>query len=297
MKTKAAVAWKAGAPLTIEAVGLAGPRDGEVLVEIKATGICHTDQHKLSGADPEGLFPAILGHEGAGVVLQVGAGVPWLKPGDPVIPLDTPECRQCKFCLSRKTNLCQSIRATQGKGLMPDGTSRLSINGPPLLHCMGTSTFANHTGVPGIALAKIGPDAPFDKVCCIGCGETTGVGAVLVTAKVEAGANVVVFGLGAIDRRRRRLQLRVHRQHPGDAPGAGVHPQGLGPQHHHRRGRGGGGDRHPAVPAGHRPQVGGLGLWRRARPHRRAQDRRRVDGRQAQHRRPDQPHLAPRPDQ
>jgi S-(hydroxymethyl)glutathione dehydrogenase / alcohol dehydrogenase len=198
MKTRAAVAWKAGAPLTIETVDLQGPRDGEVLVEIKATGICHTDQFTLSGADPEGLFPAILGHEGAGVVLEVGAGVPWLKPGDHVIPLYTPECRQCKFCLSRKTNLCQSIRATQGKGLMPDGTSRFSIDGQPILHYMGTSTFANHIVVPGIALAKIREDAPFDTVCYIGCGVTTGVGAVLFTAKVEAGANVVVFGLGGI---------------------------------------------------------------------------------------------------
>ncbi len=198
MKTRAAVAWKAGAPLTIETVDLQGPREGEVLVEIKATGICHTDQFTLSGADPEGLFPAILGHEGAGVVLEVGTGVPWLKPGDHVIPLYTPECRQCKFCLSRKTNLCQSIRATQGKGLMPDGTSRFSIDGKPILHYMGTSTFANHIVVPGIALAKIRDDAPFDTVCYIGCGVTTGVGAVLFTAKVEAGANVVVFGLGGI---------------------------------------------------------------------------------------------------
>ena len=198
MKTRAAVAWKSGAPLTIETVDLEGPRAGEVLVEIKASGICHTDYYTLSGADPEGLFPAILGHEGAGVVLEVGAGVPWLKAGDHVIPLYTPECRQCKFCLSRKTNLCQSIRATQGKGLMPDGTSRFSIDGKPILHYMGTSTFANHIVVPGIALAKIREDAPFDTVCYIGCGVTTGVGAVLFTAKVEAGANVVVFGLGGI---------------------------------------------------------------------------------------------------
>ena len=198
MKTKAAVAWKAGAPLSIEDVDLAGPRDGEVLVEIKATGICHTDAYTLSGADPEGLFPAILGHEGAGVVLEVGAGVPWLKPGDHVIPLYTPECRNCKFCLSKKTNLCQAIRSTQGKGLMPDGSSRFSIGGQPILHYMGTSTFANHIVVPGIALAKIRPDAPFEAVCYIGCGVTTGVGAVLFTAKVEAGANVVVFGLGGI---------------------------------------------------------------------------------------------------
>ena len=198
MKTRAAVAWKAGAPLSIETVDLEGPRAGEVLVEVKATGICHTDQYTLSGADPEGLFPAILGHEGAGVVLEVGAGVTSLRPGDHVIPLYTPECRQCKFCLSRKTNLCQAIRPTQGKGLMPDGTSRFSIDGKPILHYMGTSTFANHIVVPEIALAKIRQDAPFDKVCYIGCGVTTGVGAVLFTAEVEAGANVVVFGLGGI---------------------------------------------------------------------------------------------------
>ena len=198
MKTRAAVAWKAGAPLTIEEVDLEGPRDGEVLVEVKATGICHTDHYTLSGADPEGLFPAILGHEGAGVVREVGAGVPWLKPGDHVIPLYTPECRQCKFCLSRKTNLCQKIRATQGKGLMPDGTSRFSLKGKPLLHYMGTSTFANHIVVPEIALARVRKDAPFETICYIGCGVTTGVGAVLFTAKVEAGANVAVFGLGGI---------------------------------------------------------------------------------------------------
>jgi S-(hydroxymethyl)glutathione dehydrogenase/alcohol dehydrogenase len=198
MKTKAAVAWKAGEPLTIETVDLEGPRAGEALVEVKATGICHTDWFTLSGADPEGLFPAILGHEGAGIVREVGAGVTTLRPGDHVIPLYTPECRQCKFCLSRKTNLCQKIRATQGRGLMPDGTSRFSIGGKPILHYMGTSTFANHIVVPEIALAKIRDDAPFDVACYIGCGVTTGVGAVLFTAKVEAGANVVVFGLGGI---------------------------------------------------------------------------------------------------
>ena len=198
MKTRAAVAWKAGAPLSLETVDLEGPKAGEVLVEVKATGICHTDQFTLSGADPEGLFPAILGHEGAGVVLEVGAGVTTVKRDDHVIPLYTPECRQCKFCLSRKTNLCQLIRGTQGKGLMPDATSRFSIAGQPILHYMGTSTFANHIVVTEIALAKIRPDAPFDKVCYIGCGVTTGVGAVLFTAKVEAGANVVVFGLGGI---------------------------------------------------------------------------------------------------
>ena len=168
MKTRAAVAWKAGAPLTIETVDLAGPRVGEVLVEVKATGICHTDHYTLSGADPEGLFPAILGHEGAGVVVDVGPGVASLKAGDHVIPLYTPECRQCKFCLSRKTNLCQAIRATQGKGLMPDGSSRFSIDGRPILHYMGTSTFSQHIVVPEIALAKIRSDAPFDKVCYIG---------------------------------------------------------------------------------------------------------------------------------
>ncbi len=198
MKTRAAVAWKAGAPLTIESVDLEGPKAGEVLVEVRATGICHTDQFTLSGADPEGLFPAILGHEGAGVVLEVGPGVTSLKRDDHVVPLYTPECRQCKFCLSRKTNLCQAIRATQGRGLMPDGTSRFSIAGQPILHYMGTSTFANHIVVPEIALAKIRSDAPFDKVCYIGCGVTTGIGAVLFTAKVEPGANVAVFGLGGI---------------------------------------------------------------------------------------------------
>ena len=198
MKTRAAVAWGAGKALTIEEVDLEGPRAGEVLVEVKATGICHTDQFTLSGADPEGLFPAILGHEGAGIVREVGAGVTTLEPGDHVIPLYTPECRQCKFCLSRKTNLCQKIRATQGKGLMPDGTSRFSLRGKPLLHYMGTSTFANHIVVPEIALAKVRKDAPFDTICYIGCGVTTGVGAVLFTAKVEAGANVAVFGLGGI---------------------------------------------------------------------------------------------------
>jgi S-(hydroxymethyl)glutathione dehydrogenase/alcohol dehydrogenase len=198
MKTRAAVAWKANEALSIEEVDLEGPRAGEVLVEIKATGICHTDLYTLSGADSEGLFPSILGHEGAGVVLEVGAGVTSLKAGDHVIPLYTPECRQCKSCLSRKTNLCTAIRATQGKGLMPDSTSRFSHRGTPLFHYMGTSTFANHIVVPEIALARIRSDAPFDTACYIGCGVTTGVGAVLFTAQVEAGANVVVFGLGGI---------------------------------------------------------------------------------------------------
>lgn len=198
MKTRAAVAWQAGQPLTIEEVDLAAPRAGEVLVEVKATGICHTDYYTLSGADPEGLFPAILGHEGAGVVVETGADVKSLRPGDHVIPLYTPECRECKFCLSRKTNLCQAIRATQGRGLMPDGTSRFSLNGKSIMHYMGTSTFSNYIVVPEIALAKIREDAPFDKACYIGCGVTTGIGAVLFTAKVETGANVAVFGLGGI---------------------------------------------------------------------------------------------------
>ncbi|TXI17818.1 MAG: S-(hydroxymethyl)glutathione dehydrogenase/class III alcohol dehydrogenase [Nitrosomonas sp.] len=198
MKTKAAVAWKAGDPLTIEEIDLEGPKSGEVLVEIKATGICHTDYYTLSGADPEGLFPAVLGHEGAGVVVDIGPDVKSLRKGDHVIPLYTPECRECKFCLSKKTNLCQAIRATQGKGLMPDNTSRFSIDGKPLFHYMGTSTFSNYTVIPEIALAKIRQDAPFEKVCYIGCGVTTGLGAVIYTAKVEAGANVAVFGLGGI---------------------------------------------------------------------------------------------------
>jgi S-(hydroxymethyl)glutathione dehydrogenase/alcohol dehydrogenase len=198
LKTQAAVAWKAGAPLSIETVDLEGPRAGEVLVEVKATGICHTDYFTLSGADPEGLFPAILGHEGAGIVREIGAGVTSVQVDDHVIPLYTPECRQCKFCLSRKTNLCQKIRSTQGRGLMPDATSRFSLDGKPLLHYMGTSTFSNFIVVPEIALAKVRADAPFETICYIGCGVTTGVGAVIFTAKVEAGANVVVFGLGGI---------------------------------------------------------------------------------------------------
>ena len=198
MQVRAAVAHRAGDPLAIETVDLAPPRAGEVLVEIKATGVCHTDEFTRSGADPEGLFPAILGHEGAGVVVEIGAGVTSLAPGDHVIPLYTPECRQCKSCLSRKTNLCTAIRATQGKGVMPDGTSRFSLDGRPVHHYMGCSTFANYTVLPEIALAKIRADAPFDKVCYIGCGVTTGIGAVINTAKVEPGANVVVFGLGGI---------------------------------------------------------------------------------------------------
>ncbi len=198
MKTRAAVALEVGKPLSIEELDLEGPQTGEVLVEIKATGVCHTDKFTLSGADPEGMFPVVLGHEGAGVVLEVGPGVRHLKPGHHVIPLYTPEGRECKSCTSHKTNLCTSIRATQGKGLMPDGTSRFSLNGRPELHYLGCSTFSHHTVLPEIALARIRPDAPFDKVCYIGCGVTTGIGAVLFTAKVEAGANVVVFGLGGI---------------------------------------------------------------------------------------------------
>jgi S-(hydroxymethyl)glutathione dehydrogenase/alcohol dehydrogenase len=198
METKAAVAFKAGDPLKIETVTLEGPRAGEVLVEIKATGICHTDEFTRSGGDPEGLFPSILGHEGAGVVVDIGPGVTSLKKGDHVIPLYTPECRQCKSCLSGKTNLCTAIRGTQGQGVMPDGSSRFKLNGEPIYHYMGCSTFSNHTVLPEIALAKIREDAPFDKVCYIGCGVTTGIGAVMNTAKVEAGANCVVFGLGGI---------------------------------------------------------------------------------------------------
>lgn len=198
MKTRAAVAYEAGKPLQIEKIELAGPRQGEVLVEIHATGVCHTDAFTLSGEDPEGIFPAVLGHEGAGIVVETGDGVTSVKPGDHVIPLYTPECRQCKFCRSGKTNLCQAIRATQGRGLMPDETSRFSAGSETVYHYMGTSTFSNFTVLPEIALAKIRKDAPFDKVCYIGCGVTTGLGAVINTAKVEPGANVAVFGLGGI---------------------------------------------------------------------------------------------------
>jgi S-(hydroxymethyl)glutathione dehydrogenase/alcohol dehydrogenase len=198
MQVRAAVAHKAGAPLSVETVRLEGPKAGEVLVEVKATGVCHTDEFTLSGADSEGLFPAILGHEGAGVVVDTGPGVTSVKKGDHVIPLYVPECRQCKSCLSRKTNLCTAIRGTQGKGVMPDGTSRFSLNNQPVHHYMGCSTFANFTVLPEIAVAKIRPDAPFEKVCTIGCGVTTGIGAVINTARVEPGANVVVFGLGGI---------------------------------------------------------------------------------------------------
>jgi S-(hydroxymethyl)glutathione dehydrogenase/alcohol dehydrogenase len=199
MRTRAAVAMEAGKPLEIMEVNLEGPKAGEVLVEIKATGICHTDEFTRSGADPEGIFPAILGHEGAGIVLECGPGVMGLKPGDHVIPLYTPECRECDYCLNPKTNLCQAIRSTQGQGLMPDGTSRFSmLDGTPILHYMGCSTFANYTVLPEIALAKVRPDAPFDKICYIGCGVTTGIGAVINTAKVEIGSTAIVFGLGGI---------------------------------------------------------------------------------------------------
>ncbi|MEI6303547.1 MAG: S-(hydroxymethyl)glutathione dehydrogenase/class III alcohol dehydrogenase [Betaproteobacteria bacterium] len=198
MKTRAAVAYQAGKPLVIEEVDLQGPKAGEILIEIKASGVCHTDEFTRSGADPEGLFPAIFGHEGAGIVVDVGPGVSTLKKGDHVIPLYTPECRQCKSCLSQKTNLCTAIRGTQGKGVMPDGSSRFSVGGKMIHHYMGCSTFSNYTVLPEIAVAKIRADAPFDKVCYIGCGVTTGIGAVINTAKVEPGANVVVFGLGGI---------------------------------------------------------------------------------------------------
>jgi len=198
MKTRAAVAFEAGQPLSIETVDLDGPREGEVLVEIHATGVCHTDAFTLSGEDPEGAFPAILGHEGAGVVVDVGPGVKSIRKGDHVIPLYTPECRECEYCLNPKTNLCQAIRSTQGRGLMPDGSSRFSLDGRPLLHYMGCSTFSNYTVLPEIAVAKIRADAPFDKVCYIGCGVTTGIGAVVFTAKVEPGSTVAVFGLGGI---------------------------------------------------------------------------------------------------
>jgi S-(hydroxymethyl)glutathione dehydrogenase / alcohol dehydrogenase len=198
MDVRAAVAHEAGKPLAIETVQLEGPRAGEVLIEIRATGVCHTDEFTRSGEDPEGLFPAILGHEGAGVVVDVGPGVTSVRKGDHVIPLYTPECRECEFCLHPKTNLCQAIRATQGRGLMPDGTSRFSLNGAMLHHYMGCSTFANYTVLPEIAVAKVRNDAPFEKICYIGCGVTTGIGAVIFTAKVEPGAKVVVFGLGGI---------------------------------------------------------------------------------------------------
>ena len=198
MKTKAALALKAGEDLVIEEIDLDGPKENEVLIQVKASGVCHTDAFTLSGDDPEGIFPSVLGHEGAGVVLEVGSSVTSVKPGDHVIPLYTPECRECDFCLNPKTNLCQSIRETQGQGLMPDGSSRFSLNGKEIFHYMGCSTFSNYTVLPEIAVTKIRKDAPFDKVCYIGCGVTTGIGAVVFDAKVEAGSNVVIFGLGGI---------------------------------------------------------------------------------------------------
>ena len=198
MKTRAAIAWKAGKPLSIEEVDLEGPKEGEVLMKMIATGVCHTDAFTLSGDDPEGVFPCILGHEGGGIVREIGQGVTSVSIGDHVIPLYTPECGECKFCRSGKTNLCQAIRETQGKGLMPDGSSRFSINGQPIYHFMGTSTFSEHTVLPEIAVAKINKEAPLDKVCLLGCGISTGIGAVLNTAKVEEGATVAVFGLGGV---------------------------------------------------------------------------------------------------
>ena len=198
MKTRAAIAWQAGQPLTIEEVDLQAPQAGEVMVQMVATGVCHTDAYTLSGADPEGLFPAILGHEGGGVVVEIGAGVTSVKPGDHVIPLYTPECGECKFCRSGKTNLCQAIRQTQGQGLMPDGSSRFSLNGKPIFHFMGTSTFAEYSVLPEISVVKINPAAPLDKVCLLGCGITTGIGAVIKTAKVEPGSTVAIFGLGGV---------------------------------------------------------------------------------------------------
>ena len=235
METKAAVAWEAGKPLSIETVTLDGPKGCEVLVEVKSTGICHTDEFTRSGADPEGLFAAILGHEGAGVVVDVGAGVTSVAKGDHVIPLYTPECRQCEYCISGKTNLCQAIRVTQGQGVMPDGTSRFSAGGEAIYHYMGTSPFANYTVLPEIAVAKVREDAPFDKICYIGCGVTTGLCAVINTAKVEPGANVVVFGLGGIGLnviQGARLVGRRHdrrcRHEPEEArPGRGVRHDAL----------------------------------------------------------------------
>ena len=349
MDVRAAVAVAAGQPLEITTVQLEGPREGEVMVEIKATGVCHTDEFTLSGADPEGLFPAILGHEGAGVVVDIGRGVTSVKKGDHVIPLYTPECRQCPSCLSRKTNLCTAIRATQGAGLMPDGTSRFSLGGKPIHHYMGTSTFANYTVLPEIAVARIREDAPFDKVCYIGCGVTTGIGAVINTAKVEQGAKAIVFGLGGIglnvlqglrlagadmiigvdinnDRkawgerfgmthfvnpegsrqgprpsprrydkigrgpdRRRRLHLRLHRQCHGHAAGAGGLPSRLGPVDHHRGSTCRRRNLDAAVPAGDRPGVERHRIRWRARPYRRAEDRRLVHAGQDRDRSDDHP--------
>ena len=351
MKTRAAIGWKAGQPLEVITLDLAGPKTGEVLVEIKASGVCHTDEFTRSGGDPEGLFPVIFGHEGAGIVVDVGPGVTTLKKGDHVIPLYTPECRQCKSCTSHKTNLCTAIRATQGQGVMPDGTSRFSIGNEKVHHYMGCSTFSNYTVLPEIALAKVREDAPFEKICYIGCGVTTGIGAVINTAKVEPGANVVVFGLGGIglnviqgarmagankiigvdiNPKRKAMaekfgmthfvnpkevqgdlvpylvsltdggadySLRVRRPRRSHAPGARVLPSRLGRVGDHRRRRRRPGNQDAAVPAGHRPRVERHGLRRRARPHRRAEDRRLVHGQEDQHRRPHHARDAARQDQ
>ena len=354
MDVKAAVATAAGKPLEVMTVQLEGPKAFEVLVEIKATGICHTDEFTLSGADPEGLFPAILGHEGAGVVVDVGPGVTSVKKGDHVIPLYTPECRSCPSCLSRKTNLCTAIRATQGQGLMPDGTSRFSLEGKKLHHYMGCSTFANYTVLPEIAVAKVREDAPFDKICYIGCGVTTGIGAVLNTAKVEPGAKAIVFGLGGIglnviqglrlagadmiigvdiNNARKEWGERfgmTHFVNPKEV-GADLVPhlvnmtkqgadqiggadytfdctgnvtvmrqaleachRGWGVSVDHRRRAVRRRDRDAAVSAGHRARVEGHGVRRRERPHRCAEDRRLVHGRQDRDRPDDHPHDAAR---
>ncbi len=347
MKTRAAIAFKAGEPLEIETLDLDGPKAGEVLVEIMATGICHTDAYTLSGADPEGIFPSVLGHEGAGIVREIGEGVTTLKAGDHVIPLYTPECRQCKTCLSRRSNLCTAIRATQGKGLMPDGTSRFRLDGDPIFHYMGCSTFSNFTVLPEIALAKVREDAPFDKICYIGCGVTTGIGAVIYTGKVWPGANVAVFGLGGIGLNviqgarmvgadkiigidlnpgKRAMAEKFGMTHfinPDEVGrdkvvqaivdltggGADFSFECIGNVHTMRQAlecchRGWGESiiigvaasgqeiSHPAVSAGHRARLEGHRLRRRARPQRRAENRRLVHGRQDQHRRSDHPHDA-----
>ena len=347
MKTRAAVAWEAAKPLSIETIELEGPKAGEVLVEIMATGICHTDAYTLSGADSEGKFPAILGHEGAGIVREIGPGVTTVKVGEHVIPLYTPECRQCKTCLSRRSNLCTAIRATQGQGVMPDGTSRFRCDGDTVFHYMGCSTFSNFTVLPEIALAKVRDDAPFDKICYIGCGVTTGIGAVIYTAKVWPGANVAVFGLGGIGLNviqgarmvgadkivgidlnpgKRAVAEKfgmTHFVNPDEvgrdkvvqaivdltgggadfsfecignvahhAPGARMLPPRLGRIDHHRRRRGRPRDRDATVPARHRPGVARHRLRRRARAHRRAEDRRLVHGGQDQHRRSHHPQAA-----
>jgi S-(hydroxymethyl)glutathione dehydrogenase/alcohol dehydrogenase len=343
MKTRAAVCYEAGKPLVIETVDLDGPKAGEVLIEIKATGVCHTDEFTRSGADPEGLFPVIFGHEGAGIVVDVGAGVKSLQKGDHVIPLYTPECRECKSCTSHKTNLCTAIRATQGKGVMPDGTSRFSIGKQSIHHYMGCSTFSNYTVLPEMAVAKVRPDAPFDKICYIGCGVTTGIGAVINTAKVEPGANVVVFGLGGIglnviqgarlaganmivgvdiNPARKALAGKfgmTHFVNPQEVQGDLVPylvaltdggadysfecvgnvdlPPRLGRLGDHRRRGRRPGDQDAAVPVGDRASVERHRVRRRSRPHRRAEDRRLVYGRQDPDRSAHHAHAAARPHQ